>query len=52
MKLWELHILVEAVCPIFGINSEGEICYKPEATQLQKSQAIQIISTNLGSVIE
>jgi hypothetical protein len=39
MKLFELHDKIALVCPIIGINSDGIICFKDEATDDQKTQA-------------
>lgn len=50
MKLYELDQLIQAVCPIDGINSDGVIWFKPEATDEQKVQAQQIMDAHLSEV--
>ena len=47
MKIFDLHILIAVVCPIDGIDSDGVICFKPEATNTQKTAAQQIMDDNL-----
>lgn len=39
MKLYQLDELIKTVCPIDGINSNGVIWFKPEATDEQKVAA-------------
>ena len=50
MKLYALYELVAAVCPIDGINSNGLIWFKPEATEAQKAQAQQIMDQYLPTL--
>lgn len=50
MKLYELDQLIAAVCPIDGINSDGVIWFKPEATDNQKLQAQALMDTHLAEV--
>lgn len=50
MKLHELNDLIAAVCPIEGVNSNGVIWFKPEATSAQKIEAQAIMDANLASV--
>ncbi len=44
MTLAELNDAIAAVCPIDGVNSDGVIWFKPEATDAQKQAAQSIIS--------
>jgi len=37
-----LHQYVQAVCPIFGVNSDRQIHFKPEATPAQMDAALEI----------
>lgn len=48
MKLAEINSLVEAVCPIHGINSNGDISFKDEATASQKSAAKKMLEDNMS----
>ena len=50
MKIRELDALIKVVCPIDGVNSDGVIWFKPEATAEQRAAAQQIISENLASL--
>lgn len=50
MKLYELSNLIAAVCPIDGINSDGMIWFKPEATKDQKMQAQALMDEHLPSL--
>ena len=47
MKLYELDELIRAVCPIEGINSNGVIWFKPEATPAQKVAAQALMQERL-----
>ena len=47
MKLYELNGLIEAVCPINGINSDGVIWFLPEATLEQKAAAQALMDEHL-----
>lgn len=40
-----LHRAVSSVCPIDGINSTGEIAFRPEATDAQRAAAIGVLSS-------
>lgn len=50
MKLYELDQLIQAVCPIDGINSNGEIWFKLEATDAQKAQALALMAQHLPAL--
>ena len=39
MKLHEIHAEVAALAPIIGVNSNGVIWFKPEATAEQRTAA-------------
>lgn len=52
MKLFELDELIKSVCPIDGINSDGEIWFSDTATEEQKAEARDLIINNLGNVTE
>lgn len=47
MKLYDLYELIAAVCPIDGINSDGAIFYRPEATDPQRLAAQVAMDANL-----
>lgn len=47
MNLDQLHSLIAALCPINGINSNGAIWFKPEATPEQQAAAQAIMVANL-----
>lgn len=44
MKLWEIDEQIKAVAPIHGINSNGDIDFKPEVTEAEKSAAQQLMA--------
>lgn len=46
MKLYELNDLIAAVCPIEGINSDGIIWFKPQATEIQIAAAQALMDAN------
>lgn len=46
MNLIELHNKIEAVCPIFGINTNKVIAFKDEATSDQRAAAQAIANAN------
>lgn len=46
MKLYELNDMIAAVCPIHGINTNGAVFYKPEATPQQKAVAQTVFDAN------
>lgn len=50
MKIAELDAIVKEVCPIDGLNSDGVIWFKPEATDAQRAQAQKIMEENLASL--
>lgn len=50
MKLYELHNLIKAACPIAGINSDGAIIFSHSATPEQKAAANAIMAANLSSI--
>lgn len=50
MKLYELDQLIKTVCPIDGIDSNGGICFKPEATEEQKAAAQELMDEHIGSL--
>ena len=52
MRLDDLLDLIAAVCPIDGINSDGVIWFKPEATQLQRDAAEALMTQYIGSISE
>lgn len=49
MRIEDIDQLIQAVCPIDGCNSNGEIWFKPEATAQQKAAARAIMAANLGN---
>lgn len=50
MKLFELDELVRAVCPIDGLNSEGVIWFKEEATEEQRNVGRLLIQQHLSAL--
>lgn len=50
MKIYELDQLIQAVCPIDGISSNGEIWFKPEATDEQRAVAQSLMDEHLPSL--
>lgn len=50
MKLYELNDLINAQCPIYGIDSNGGIDFKEEATDEQKAIAQSLMDQHLGEV--
>lgn len=50
MLIHELDQLIQAVCPIDGLSSNGEIWFKPEATEEQKAAAQALMDEHLASV--
>lgn len=50
MKLHDLDQLIRAVCPIDGIDSNGNITFKPEAAQPQRDAAEALMAQHLGSI--
>jgi len=51
MKIGELNDIIQAVCPIIGINSNGEIWFKPEATDEQKAAAQSLMDQHLQEIV-
>jgi len=47
MKICDLDQMIKAVAPIDGINSNGVICFKPEATDEQKVAAQALMEATL-----
>lgn len=45
MNLAEIDRRIKAVAPIDGVNSDGVIWFKPEATEAQRQAALAIISS-------
>lgn len=43
MYLYEIDEQIKAICPIDGVNSNGVIHFKPEATQEQRDTAIALM---------
>lgn len=39
----QLHDEIDAVCPIYGVDTHGNIQHKPEATTLQKQAAQEMM---------
>ena len=50
MNLYQIDEAIKAVCPIDGINSEGVIWFKPEATDEQKAAAQAIMDAELPNL--
>jgi hypothetical protein len=50
MKLYELHALIAATCPIIGINTDGVIWFKEEATQDQRESAQALMDSHLSDI--
>lgn len=48
MNITKLHSLVAAVCPIAGVNSDGQISFLPEATAEQRAAAEGVVAANIG----
>ena len=47
MKLYELNSVIAAVAPVEGINSDGAIWFRPEATDEQKAAAQALMDQHL-----
>lgn len=52
MNIAKLHALVQAVCPITGVDSEGRISFAEDATTAQKAAAQSVVDANLGLLAE
>ena len=50
MTLSELDQLIKTVCPIYGINNKGDIHFKEEATEQQRTDARTIVEANIANV--
>lgn len=50
MTLAELDNIISVVCPIYGINSNGDIWFKPESTPEQQALAIELMAANLENI--
>ena len=50
MKIDELDTLIKSVCPIHGINSNGVIWYKDDATEEQKLQAQDLMNEHFSTL--
>lgn len=50
MKIIELHNLIEAVCPIHGVSSNGVISFHDDATDEQRMAAASLMDTHLSEV--
>jgi uncharacterized pyridoxal phosphate-containing UPF0001 family protein len=50
MNLGQLDQLIKAVAPIDGINTNGVIWFKPEATDEQKAAAQALMDEHLASI--
>jgi hypothetical protein len=50
MTLIALHNLVATVAPIDGIDTNGNICFKPEATDEQKAAAQALMDAHLAEI--
>lgn len=51
MKLNELNDIIALVCPIYGINTDGVIWFKPEATEAQKAEAKAIMDQHKANIV-
>lgn len=47
MNIEDLDNLIKTVCPIDGVNSDGVVFFKAEATGEQRSAAQKIMDENL-----
>jgi hypothetical protein len=50
MKIEELDQLIKTVAPIYGINSDGVIWFRPEATDEQSAAAQALMDEHLPSL--
>lgn len=50
MTIQELNDMISVVCPIDGINSNGAIWFKDEATPQQRAAAEEIMRVNLPNL--
>ena len=47
MTLHELDELIKSLCPIDGLNSNGEIAFTEEATDSQRQAALALVTEHL-----
>jgi hypothetical protein len=52
MKLWELTEMVAAICPIYGMSSDGVIHFRPEATTAEQVATLALVETHLSALEE
>jgi hypothetical protein len=50
MKISELNDLIILLCPIDGINSNGVIWFKGEATEQQRLDAQALMDNNINNL--
>lgn len=50
MLLCDLDVMIKTYCPIHGINTNGEIWFKDDATEEQKEKARQLMAANIENV--
>ena len=50
LTLAELTTMLQAVCPILGVNTDGVIWFAPSATQAQKDAATALMTQNLKNI--
>lgn len=50
MQLWELSEATNEIAPIHGLNTEGVISFKDEATPEQRAAAQQFVDENLPNL--
>lgn len=50
MKLYQIDEAIKVVCPIDGIDSNGVIQFRPEATDEQKAAARAIMDAELPNL--
>lgn len=43
MKISDIHLQISLICPINGVNSNGEIDFKEEATAPERDSARDLI---------
>ena len=51
MTLAQLDQMINTVCPIYGISSDGRIDFRPEATQQQMDDAQAIMDANISNLV-
>lgn len=50
MKLWELDEMIRALCPIDGIDSDGVISFRADATDAQRADAEALMAVHLADL--